>query len=567
MIRGFLISLLLLISAIPASASEEIVHYDVDISVLRGGDIIVSETIDVRVEGFQIKRGIFRSLPRYYTAPEGDRLKYDYKILSITRDGRKEAWQQTSDGNATIIRIGHEDRFLETGRRHVYAIRYRVRNQIRYFDNHDELYWNVTGNYWDFPISAVTAKVEFPAGARFQFTNGFTGALGVSGSDYEIQRTDNGYRFETTRPLGSQEGLTLSIGVNKGLIDPPSAADKRAIFWQRYAGIGLLIASVLGVFYYYFRSWQRVGRDAPRLPVFPQYHPPKGLSPAAAHYIFYRTHKGNDAFAGTLVDLAVKGYLKLNTSSSKVTLTRQTPENPVPLTGVQTKLLNGLFGSSKQKTLGGSYDTGFSSAYSTFKSGIQKKYGNDYFRWNTAYAVIAVILSLVMVFASAALIVNWTIWHTGLILLLILINLAFFYFLPAQTLKGEKARSAIAGFRLYLETAEKLVMNTADVTGERPPPMSKARYEALLPYAIALNVEEPWSKYFEKALPDEARDYNPGWGAGNFGAHSLHSVTRSMTSAISSGVSTASVQPSSSSGSSGGGFSGGGGGGGGGGGW
>jgi uncharacterized membrane protein len=112
-------------------------------------------------------------------------------------------------------------------------------------------------------------------------------------------------------------------------------------------------------------------------------------------------------------------------------------------------------------------------------------------------------------------------------------------------------------------------MNAVDVHSDAPPPMSKDRYEQLLPFAMALDVEKPWSQYFEKVLPDEARNYNPGWNtASHFTSGSLHSMNKSLNSSISTGVSTASVQPSSSSGSSGGGgFSGGGGGGGGGGGW
>ncbi|MEZ5947025.1 MAG: DUF2207 domain-containing protein [Hyphomonas sp.] len=40
--------------------------------------------------------------------------------------------------------------FIENGD-HVYEIEYLVKNQIRYFEDRDELYWNVTGNYWLFP--------------------------------------------------------------------------------------------------------------------------------------------------------------------------------------------------------------------------------------------------------------------------------------------------------------------------------------------------------------------------------------------------------------------------------
>ena len=96
--------------------------------------------------------------------------------------------------------------------------------------------------------------------------------------------------------------------------------------------------------------------------------------------------------------------------------------------------------------------------------------------------------------------------------------------------------------------------------------MSIEHYEAMLPYAIALGVEAPWTEYFEKLMPAEAAQYNPRWsGARSSGFSNFSGVADSMVSNISSGV--ASAAPQSSGSSSSGGFSGGGGGGGGGGGW
>jgi len=119
-----------------------------------------------------------------------------------------------------------------------------------------------------------------------------------------------------------------------------------------------------------------------------------------------------------------------------------------------------------------------------------------------------------------------------------------------------------------MEKAEKLQLNAVEVGGDAPPPMTLERYETFLPYAVALGVEKPWTKHFERLIPDVAKDYDPAWtnmNARTFG--SIGGMTDNMVSSMSSGVSTALPQSSSSSGSGGGGFSGGGGGGGGGGGW
>jgi uncharacterized membrane protein len=159
-------------------------------------------------------------------------------------------------------------------------------------------------------------------------------------------------------------------------------------------------------------------------------------------------------------------------------------------------------------------------------------------------------------------------WHTATVLALAALNILFLYLMPAPTPKGQKVRTEIEGFRLYMETAEKLQLNAVEVGSASPPPMSKARYETFLPYAVALGVEKPWSRHFEKLLPTEAEDYHPAWaGFSSSSGRSLSGLNDALISSLSSGVSSALPQSSGSSGSGGGGSSGGGGGGGGGGGW
>ena len=109
------------------------------------------------------------------------------------------------------------------------------------------------------------------------------------------------------------------------------------------------------------------------------------------------------------------------------------------------------------------------------------------------------------------------------------------------------------------------------------PDMSTVHFEELLPYAVALGVEKPWSNAFEGWLSTAAgaaaaASYHPNWYSGRtFDAHRVsHSLSNTTSAMAQSFRSSLPVPKSSSSGFSGGssgGFSGGGGGGGGGGGW
>jgi hypothetical protein len=151
------------------------------------------------------------------------------------------------------------------------------------------------------------------------------------------------------------------------------------------------------------------------------------------------------------------------------------------------------------------------------------------------------------------------------------VNGLFLYLLRAPTDIGRKVMDQIDGLRLYLQTAEeaRLNMNAPEITAER--------FEALLPYAVALEVEKPWAEAFQKALarahPGEAAPaYSPAWSGGR--AWSGNTIGSAVTSSVAAATGAfASAVPAPSSDSSGfssgggGGGSGGGGGGGGGGGW
>jgi uncharacterized membrane protein len=276
---------------------------------------------------------------------------------------------------------------------------------------------------------------------------------------------------------------------------------------------------------------------------------------------------GNRALIATLMNLAVKGRIAIDASDKKELVLTRTPDATTPAgTPEDAALEQGVFAGRASKTLGGKTDTGFVAVYQAFQKRLSKNYGKPYFRWNVGYTIVAVVLTVIAIGFALTQVVNWTIWHTLAIVAFAAINVLFMYLMPAPTPAGQEARTEIEGFRLYMDTAEKLALNAAEPGSEAPPPMSKERYEKFLPYAVALGVEGPWTRYFERVLPHDAENYNPTWT--NAGAsRSLGAMSGALIANMNSGVSSAMPQSSGSSGSSGGGSSGGGGGGGGGGGW
>jgi hypothetical protein len=130
------------------------------------------------------------------------------------------------------------------------------------------------------------------------------------------------------------------------------------------------------------------------------------------------------------------------------------------------------------------------------------------------------------------------------------LNGLFVYLMRAPTALGRPIMDQLAGFRLYLETAE------ADRLNLQAPEITAERFEALLPYAVALDVEKPWAHAFEQALrrahpddPDPMSHYRPSWGGtGNWSGSNFSSAISSSVSTTTSALASAVPVSSGSSG-------------------
>jgi len=208
-----LITLLILTFTTVAIAEERIHRYHSDIVVDAKGDMTVTETITVNAEGNKIKRGIYRDFPTQYKDRFGNKYKVGFSIVQVLRDGSPEDFHTEKKSNGIRIYIGSKDRYLKKGD-YTYAITYRTNRQLGFFDQHDELYWNVTGNDWDFPINKATATVRLPKTIPQDSikVEGYTGAFDSTDQNYTASvKTDGSAYFETTQTLPKRNGLTKKI--------------------------------------------------------------------------------------------------------------------------------------------------------------------------------------------------------------------------------------------------------------------------------------------------------------------------------------------------------------------
>ena len=320
--RALVLCLALLLGlAQPASAREVIRNFISTVVVNTDGSLDVVEDIVVIAEGRIIRRGIFRDFPTDYKYPDGTNMRVGFNVISVTRDGATENYATERLDNGVRIRIGSRDVMLRNGE-HTYQIKYHTTRQLGFFTDYDELYWNATGNGWQFPILDARINIRLPDGASIKQAKLYTGYQGQTGSD-AIIKTQMANRFEaaTTRDLAESEGFTVAVAWQKGIIAAPTSNQRLLLWLTDNLGQGILAATLLGAFGLFFTAWSRVGRDPRKGTIIPLFHPPEGLGPAGVRYIWKQKYD-NLAFAAAVVGLAVKGRVKIENDDGDYTITR-----------------------------------------------------------------------------------------------------------------------------------------------------------------------------------------------------------------------------------------------------
>lgn len=553
----------LLLPSAAADARERIISFDSDITVHEDASMTVRETITVISERRDIRRGIFRDFPTRYRTARGTRVKVDFEVLGVTRNGQREPYHIEEASNGVKVYIGNKNRLIRPGR-HVYVLTYRTIRQLGFFDGFDELYWNVTGNGWAFEIGRASALIHLPSGARVTDHAGYTGPEGARGKDFTYNlRDDESAYFETTRPLRPGEGLTVAVSWPPGFVARPTGGQRAAWF---IADNSVALAGALGlimVLIYFLPVWFMVGRDPEKGAIVPLYEPPKGFSPAAARYV-RRMGFDDKTFTAAIVSMAVKGFLTIDERSSGTYRLEKTGRGSENLSMGEKALARKLFSGgrngidlkqSNHKTLG--------RARKALQTWLRSEFEKTYFLRNTVYFLpglgLTAVAVVILVLASdqvegAAFISIWLAgWSVGVYFLarqawrawravisggnvlggmgaiaVTLFALPFFggevmglwFFSELASIEAMAVLCLLLvinlGFYHWLKAPTLLGRRVLDqLAGFRdylsvaekdrmnfhnPPDRTPELFEKYLPYALALGVEHEWSEQFSGVL-------------------------------------------------------------------
>jgi hypothetical protein len=384
---------------------ERILSYDSHIVVSQDGSMVVKETITVLAAGDQIKHGIYRDFPTSYTNVRlGTHYSVGFEIVSLQRDGRDEPYHTTDLSDGKRVYFGSSDYDLPHGK-HTYEFSFRTARQLGFFADHDELYWNVTGVRWIFPIDVATATVVLPDQVRNLVTglDGYTGSEGAKDKNFTATRDKNSNPVFRAENLSAYQGLTLVVTWPKGLIREPTKEEKRQQFVSDNKGLVLGSAVLAVVIVYFVVVWMMVGRDPAAGTIVPLYEPQDNLSAAGMRYL---EHMGFDGkvFTAAILGLAAKGYLTIEQTKHSYRLLRKPGYGPLEskLSADEKVLAKKLFEEGDKLDLT-EHSSLVQSAQSAVKASLHTSMEKIYFVTNQRYLWPGVALTAIGVIAMIVL--------------------------------------------------------------------------------------------------------------------------------------------------------------------
>ena len=565
-----LITTLFLVAPTTQARDLTIQRFDETVTINPNGTIEVTEIIEARFTGFW--HGIYRTIPVEYDTPQHLNYSLLLEPLSVTDDdGHALKYEQKREGRYLKFKITVPDAQDTTK---TVLLHYRILNAIRFFDDHDELYWNVTGGEWDAPIRSASAKIELPDGVTGLHAIAFTGAYGSRESDAQVETTGNIVQVKANHPLSYREGLTVVAGWDKGFVHPPSTAAKIALFFRSNWPLFLPVVA----FFIMLWLWWTRGRDPERGSVAVQYEPPDKLTPGECGTLVDNEAAMRDITA-TLVDLAVKGYLTieqkdeshllgLTHSKEYIFHLKRPPTEWSAVRPHELEMLSALFDdgsvtSVKLSDLQNHFYTHLPAIRSRIFDALMAD-GYYLHRPDTVrqgYIGGGIVIGILLFVFGGALGAATGVAHLTWIIAAILtaaVICIFGWFMPARTLTGARTFEKVLGFEQFLERVESDRLERIVKTPEM--------FEKFLPYAMALRCEKKWVAAFAGIAMQPPQWYSGPYGSG-FVPYMFVNDLNVMSAQASNVMASAPRSSSGGSGFGGGGFSGGGFGGGGGGGW
>jgi hypothetical protein len=493
---------------------DEILSIQSDIVLHPDSTLTVTEIIEVQDRPGGVIRGCFkRTFPRQASLRHnGDSIHTtspSYRLLAVLEGGGPARYTREKDswGGQTIC-IGGQDGALESGV-HVFTLQYKTDCRLVELYDHDELFFDVTGQSLEMPVKKASATITLPKGAHLIFAGGYAGPRDRKYFAAQVEEREGSDRvhYAVTRPLKTEMAFQVSASFTKGAAQPGLL--QRVAHFDRQAGhifsaVAAFMAGLLIVLGYFVAVWRRVGKDPERRPASPQVEPPEGISPAMMRYIETQGRLDEGLVAATLVKLAQCGAIKIAREGNFYRISR-TGEPAVLCFPEEKAFLDSIFTRSDSLVVGLKRTSRtIRSIIDPVKDMLQREY-RKYFVTNSHTLWRMMVLSLVA--AAGGLFFldppsrgrgpGFLLAYCGFAFIVLSAMLALFYrLLKAPTRAGSKLLDRIEGFRKFLAVN----YEEARHFGKKPETHGPPFLEKHLPYAIALDIDSEYVSTRAKCL-------------------------------------------------------------------
>lgn len=501
--------------------------YDVTLDVGLDNKINVTEKITTNFTSCN-KHGIYKFTPLWlqYTGKDGKTIKRKSNVLNYRSMG--DSYTIDTVKRKARIKIGSEYVTVGCGDK-TYTIAYTYDMGKDPFKNFDELIFHAFGDYWGTEIKSASIRVNMPKSIEGYNVNFFTDKYRknnitelvnytISGntlyatlnSEYTNQKQlekqkcyeeyEEKYKIDGSlfcKNVGTtyhnEYQLMTALTVDIELPDGYFVGGSWNYGWGSFI-ISIIIILLTGWTIY---KWVKFGKDFEKKAKTVEFYPPDDLNAAQVGYIFNKKQASKKLVISLIVQLASKGYIKIDELKDKkknIQITK-VASNDSNLKGMELIVYKKLFENkdviviSEHKTLYEAFDAVEYELNSTLKDKVHDSEATKQIKGSIIRNIIILLLSIFSYKYVEDLDPSWSILYT-LSFICIFINLFFTIFMQRKTEYGELITAKIKGFRHFLITAEKPRLEA--LVAENP-----NYFYDILPYTYALNISKKWINKFE----------------------------------------------------------------------
>lgn len=497
--------------------------YDVTLDVGLDNKINVIETITTNFTDCN-KHGIYKFTPLWleYTGKDGQKIKRKATISNYRAIG--DPYSLDTVKKKERIKIGTPYITVGCGDK-TYTIAYTYDMGKDPFKDFDELIFHAYGDYWGTEIKSASIRVNMPKSIDGYNVNFFTDKYRKNNVTELVDYTVSGNTLYATfnaeylhqKQLALQEcyenkekygfglcnnvfvpyrndhPLTTSLTVDIELPDGYFVGGSWNYGWGSFI-ISIIIIILTGWTIY---KWIKYGKDFEKKAQTVEFYPPDDLNAAQVGYIFNKKQASKKLVISLIVQLASKGYIKIDELKDKkknIQITKMA-SNDSNLKGMELIVYTKLFENkdvviiSEHKTLYKAFDEIEYELKDTLKNKVHDEQANKQIKGSIIRNIIILILYVISYIYIEDLDPSWHMLYT-LSFICIFINLFFTIFMTRKTEYGELITARVKGFRHFLVTAEKPKLE--EMVAENP-----NYFYDILPYTYAMNISKKWIKKFE----------------------------------------------------------------------